>query len=58
MIYVAIGFAMLAAVTLARRFVVTWRRESARIDCLLDEFNAEIDARTPAAQTSGVSRDS
>jgi hypothetical protein len=40
-----IGFALLAAAILVRRFAAPWRRESARIDRLLEEFNAEIDAR-------------
>lgn len=53
MIYAQIGFALIAAVILARRFAVAWRRESARIDRLLEEFNAEIDARNAQIDERG-----
>jgi hypothetical protein len=46
MLYLVIGFILLAATILARRIAAAWRRESARIDRLLDDFNAEIVART------------
>jgi hypothetical protein len=46
MLYAVIGFAVVAATILARRFAAVWRRESARIDRMLAEFDAEIAART------------
>jgi hypothetical protein len=49
MLYAAIGFAVAAATILARRFAAAWRRESARIDRVLAEFDAEPAARTDDA---------
>jgi hypothetical protein len=46
MLYIMIGFVLLAMMILARRFAAAWRRESARIDRLLEEFNAGVAART------------
>jgi hypothetical protein len=45
-LYAVIGFTVLAATILARRFAAAWRRESMRIDRILAEFDAEIVART------------
>jgi hypothetical protein len=46
MFCLVIGFAVVAATILARRFAAAWRRESARIDRFLAEFDAEPAART------------
>ncbi len=57
MLYAVIGFALVAATILGRRFATVWRRESARIDRFLAEFDAEIaagtddDACAPASRT-------
>jgi hypothetical protein len=42
MLYVVIGFGVIAATILAHRFAAVWRRESARVDG---------DARTLASRT-------
>ena len=41
MIYEAVGVAVIAAIVLGRRFAYAWRRESARIDQLIADFDAE-----------------
>ena len=46
MFWLVIGFAVVAATILARRFAAAWRRESVRIDRVLAEFDAELAART------------
>src|SRR6185437_778040 len=39
--YAVAGFAVVAATVLGRRFAFAWRRESARIDQLIADFDAE-----------------
>ena len=41
MVYAVVGFAVVAATILGHRFAGAWRRESARIDEIIAEFDAE-----------------